>query len=1195
MIDGLFLGYFTSFIPIVCAVTLLVLRAGASRVFFDVVGTFQANRLIKDAKTASVVFQSLMLDAISGVQEAGQAIGDQFAGMMNSMTPIAREIETARIELEKFLNVTEDTAKVQKEIQSIGLDFGFSADQTFQAAARMAQLTGVLGAGSMGVGTEVGMQFGMISNMETEAAMQRMINLQQQTKFMTNGIEENASEQERINGIRENSIRILDQLNTIENRSASTMEQITYVMNQFASQAHITGESIAAMAAQSAVLIEAGEEQGKGGRALRMIYARLGANTNGAADAFHALGIATHDENDNLRSLSKIMMDLNKIYPELEDHEKTTLAQKVAGNRHYTRFLKLSENYNRALELEFEATMRLSPALEEINRRRETDLFQLEQAEARLKNMSGAIGNSLIPALTTATDRQADLNAEIAMFLGDEGIGDVIGRFASFGQILQSGISPMFNTIINLQMLTVAMGTYQSVVRALSGEELINQDAYGNKSDAYQRGTAQMMHYEAGVQDITDALTMQTLELERLTDAEVNNMSKTLEETFALKGQLDGRKQNVLAIQAEIDEYQKLNPTIQNRIDLIQKQDAIEELKRKKLESTKAFDDKIEDVRTNKKLTNKKKVISALEKERNIEQQKLDIQIREQQTMDTADIDTLKLESVLLNMEIKDRERLIATIDEESRAIYNLGITDTNKHTIDQTTIQLLEQMGISYDELTGKLSAHTLQVKIDEETKRKSMLADAAAHAASMNRLSIRMGIMGTMFMMFGSGQKSMRIGMVLNTAAMVMQMRAMHMRTAVQDKETVSSAVNTRATRINTDAIGYDTYITHQNTAASTIAMRANAGLAQSYIFLGGAATAAGHGLKAFGAGVMVAATSVAKAIPFYAALLAASVLLVEGLEALGIMGDADNLNFDSDLESMDKYKASTGELIDMIKDETHTIESLTTSISDKSEEVKKLAKFEDVVSKAKIEQLERELGLEQSLLDIKQAQFVLAEKEAGVFDEEGMEAYFSALEKNTEHVNKYGAEGMGLGNRTLGQSYERTIGDTGRQLKALIPGGKSPEGFFIDERNDTWEATIKAFEEENAVFAEIVRSRSIESLEDWNAFVEGVESGLQILTNSEKQAMGILVDGYQDASDALHDFANSREELFYGFSSDNLTGNLVKQVVQQGVETLITTTEVIMSNTFNGMTTTEVANQILDEIERGAGTRGMSLSSS
>jgi len=35
--------------------------------------------------------------------------------------------------------------------------------------------------------------------------------------------------------------------------------------------------------------------------------------------------------------------------------------------------------------------------------------------------------------------------------------------------------------------------------------------------------------------------------------------------------------------------------------------------------------------------------------------------------------------------------------------------------------------------------------------------------------------------------------------------------------------------------------------------------------------------------------------------------------------------------------------------------------------------------------------------------------------------------------------------------------------------------------------------------------------------------------------------------------------------------------------------------MSNTFNGMTTTEVANQILDEIERGGNQRGISFASS
>ena len=133
------------------------------------------------------------------------------------------------------------------------------------------------------------------------------------------------------------------------------------------------------------------------------------------------------------------------------------------------------------------------------------------------------------------------------------------------------------------------------------------------------------------------------------------------------------------------------------------------------------------------------------------------------------------------------------------------------------------------------------------------------------------------------------------------------------------------------------------------------------------------------------------------------------------------------------------------------------------------------------------------------------------------------------------------------------------------------------------------------DNDEFGTLLKERNIESEQDWLNFLEGIESGLEILSSAEQNTLGMIVDGYEEASDALHEFANAREELFYGFSSDNLTGNLVKQVVQQGVETLITTTEVIMSNTFNGMTTTEVANQILDEIERGGNQRGISFASS
>ena len=79
----------------------------------------------------------------------------------------------------------------------------------------------------------------------------------------------------------------------------------------------------------------------------------------------------------------------------------------------------------------------------------------------------------------------------------------------------------------------------------------------------------------------------------------------------------------------------------------------------------------------------------------------------------------------------------------------------------------------------------------------------------------------------------------------------------------------------------------------------------------------------------------------------------------------------------------------------------------------------------------------------------------------------------------------------------------------------------------------------------------------------------------------------------SDTIYEFSNSREELFFGFAAGNLTGDLMKQVINEGVENLINQTEVIQTNVFNGMTTEQVAQEIMDLIEEEAGLRGINVS--
>ena len=462
-------------------VLMVVLRAGASRVYFDVVGTFQAERMLKDAEAMSTTMNALMLDAFSGLEEAAQVLGEPLNAMIDSLIPITREVANATIEFQKFVQEGEDTDRVTQAVHEIGLAYGFAADEALHAAARMAQLGGILGPGMVGEGTEMGIRFGLISGMETEAAMQRMVNLQQQTKFMTDGLSENMTEEERAMKIRVNSMHVLDQLNTVENRSAATMSQVTYVMNQFASQAHLTGESIAYMAAMSATLIEAGEEQGKGGRALRMIYARLGADTGGAATALHELGIATTTVEGNLRPLSEILRDLSRDMEGKSGAEKQAIAQAVAGNRHYVRLIKLMENFGRVEQLAAEATLAMSPAMEEINRRLEANIFALDQAEARLYNYQATLGDLLIPGLTAATERQADFTLAMGE-LSSGWAGNTINTLLEYLRVISNIAGPMIQATISLKQFTVANQTYSVLQRAIAGQDLVRADFVDRKS-----------------------------------------------------------------------------------------------------------------------------------------------------------------------------------------------------------------------------------------------------------------------------------------------------------------------------------------------------------------------------------------------------------------------------------------------------------------------------------------------------------------------------------------------------------------------------------------------------------------------------------------------------------------------------------------------------------------------------------------
>ena len=64
-----------------------------------------------------------------------------------------------------------------------------------------------------------------------------------------------------------------------------------------------------------------------------------------------------------------------------------------------------------------------------------------------------------------------------------------------------------------------------------------------------------------------------------------------------------------------------------------------------------------------------------------------------------------------------------------------------------------------------------------------------------------------------------------------------------------------------------------------------------------------------------------------------------------------------------------------------------------------------------------------------------------------------------------------------------------------------------------------------------------------------------------------LGSQSDELQNLTDDIQNFANAREELFFGGKFGNVTGSLYKTVVAQGVGTLYHKNEIIVSNVFHG----------------------------
>lgn len=493
MIESYILTTFTPIVFIVAAVTMIVLRTGASMVFFDIVGTFQSQRLIKDAGAASVALEGLMVDGFANIGEAAGELNEIFEEIHESFIPLAEDIERSRIEFEKFIDNKERVDDLARAVTNIGAEYGYVGSEALKAGARTAQLTSILGEAAVPAATEMGIAFGMIGEMDAETAMTTLINLMQQTEFVFDGTTKAAYSQmdgiSRAEVVTRNFANTLNTLNSIEDNSASNMMQLTETLEKFAAQGHLTGESISFMAAMSAVLVEAGEDAGKAGTAMKMIYARLGGDINGAATALQNMGIETNRTDGSLRSLSEILTDLHDAgFKDMSAARKQDIALQVAGNRHYVRFLKLAENFDRAILLNSYGMQQKNAVFTEagdaegyLADRLKENVHLLDVQRAKLANVEAELGKKLIPAEISAIKTNIAMKESYMEIIDavnhlSPSLGKLGNALATSRAIISDSFAPFFNTYINIRSSNLALMTQLQIMRAVSGERIAGFD-----------------------------------------------------------------------------------------------------------------------------------------------------------------------------------------------------------------------------------------------------------------------------------------------------------------------------------------------------------------------------------------------------------------------------------------------------------------------------------------------------------------------------------------------------------------------------------------------------------------------------------------------------------------------------------------------------------------------------------------------
>ena len=476
---------------------------------------------------------------------------------------------------------------------------------------------------------------------------------------------------------------------------------------------------------------------------------------------------------------------------------------------------------------------------------------------------------------------------------------------------------------------------------------------------------------------------------------------------------------------------------------------------------------------------------------------------------------------------------------------------------------------------------------------EREAMDAANDAMAMRMKRIYQTTGLLtglGSVIMMVAKSEEQMKWGMRLSTLGII-AMTAAQVHSTLEKMKAGEAIIDFlawlsrqyAAMWMSIEAIETETIALVKNTAALAANKAAREGEAgavadQQQAEIEGAMVA--NGLKK--GGLQVLKRTVVTALALAAAYKLVNWGTKKWAEKMKDL-EQDHKWTEAQAYSMDKFNET-------LKEHAGNYGNLAGKIQENKDAQERLHNNQTQFAKDRRTALEEELAI---LTDI---QFMY---ESNLAVSEGTVSSFEAVAKEifeTKDAIEQAEAGMGF----LSEAFDWTGIGTGYNLRESIEdaGGIGKKGWW-ESRGQRIEREMIHLNELSVEHAALFRFIEETGVTTWEGLAEEMVINAELWDEINNEVNEFvdntgsnMVRNLREATDAMYEFNNTREEFFWGSTQPNMVGDLTRKVLQKGVENLITTTEVVMTNNFNGMTTEQAAEEILNAIERGAGRLGWDL---